>query len=401
MKFSYQARTKEGEVQTGFVEASSREAALGVLQKYGLFVTSLTEVKRPFWEKKIEFLRRASKKDVIFFTRQLAVMLRSNVPVVESLETIARQMKKPAFQEAILKIAEEVEGGSTLSFAFSHHKKYFSPFYIGMVNSGETSGKVPASLDYLADHLEKEQDFISNLIVAMIYPVFVLLVFFIITMVMGFFVIPKFKEIFAGMEEDLPLITRIVLNFTNLIKDWWFLGIAFFFAIGLTFFSFLKSKEARKFLDKILLEVPLLGSFLKKFFLARIALNLSTLISGGVPISQALEITGRVVGNDVYRKIILKTRDGVRAGQTISANFAAYPNEFPIFFIQMTIVGEKTGQLEMTLKNVVDLYQKEVDRTLDAMMKFIEPAMIIILGGLVAFLAASLFIPLFQKGLSI
>jgi type IV pilus assembly protein PilC len=401
VKFSYQARTNTGQVKTGVVEASSREGALSVLQRYGLYITFLSEVKAPFWQKRVEFLQKISKKDVVFFTRQLAIMLRSNIPVVESIETIARQLKKLNFRDQILKIAELVEGGDSLSRALSSFPDLFSPFYIGMVKSGEASGNVPESLDYLADYLERQQDFTSKVIMAIIYPAFVLAVFFGIMLLMGIVVIPRFGEIFAGMGTDLPFLTRLVIEGATFVKQHWLLLVFGLIGLGFCGYLFLKSRETKKALDGIVLDLPILGSFFKKFFLVHIALNLSTLISGGVPISHALEISSDVVGNNVYKKIILQTRDGVRAGQTISSILSAYPEQFPLFFVQMTVVGEKTGHLEKTLKNVVTLYQKEVDRTLEALIKFLEPALIIFLGILVALLAFALFVPLFQRGMLI
>lgn len=401
MKFSYQARTEEGEIQAGFVEASSQEAALAVLQKYGLYVTYLSEVKEPFWQRRVDIFRRISKGDIVFFTSLFSIMLKSNIPVVESLETIASQTKKPRLREIILKIAEEIEGGATLSQAFSAHPQYFSSFYIGMVKSGEISGKVPESLDYLADYLKKEQDFASRLTLAMVYPVFVSVVFFAVMLVMGIIVVPRFKEVFVGMEADLPLITRITFGLSDLIRKGWPILLFCFFGFGILISSSFKSREAKKFLDKISLEIPLINDFLTKFLLARVALNLSTLISGGISISRALEITADVVGNDVYRSIVLKTQEGVRAGKSMSSVLSSYPERFPPLFIRMTVVGERTGHLEKTLKNVVDIYQKEVDRALEGFITLLEPLLIIILGGMVALLCIALFVPLFQQGITI
>lgn len=399
MKYSYQARTKTGEVQTGFVEASSREGALAVLQKYGLYVTFLAEIKEPFWQKRLDLLKKPTKRDVAFFTNQLAIMFRSNIPVVESLETIARQTSKVGFREEILKLAEQIEGGDSLSRALSSFPNLFSPFYIGMVKSGEVSGNVPESLDYLADYLEKQQDFASNVLMATIYPAFVLAVFFIVLLLMGIIIIPRFGEVFEGMGAELPFLTRLVIELASFVKYHWLVLLVGFIGLGICLYLFLRARETRKLLDRMCLELPLLGSFFKKFFLVHIALNLSTLIAGGVSISRALEITGDVVGNDIYKKIILETRNGVRAGQTISSVLSSHPEEFPPFFIQMAVVGEKTGHLEKTLRNVVALYQKDVDRTVEALIKFLEPGMIMFLGLLVALLAFALFIPLFQRGL--
>lgn len=399
MRFSYQARTEEGEIQTGFVEASSREAALSVLQRYGLYVTYLTQLKEPFWQRRIEFFREASKGDIVAFTRQLSIMLKSEIPVVESLESVVRQTKKMGFQEKILKIAEMVEGGSTLSQAFSNFPEIFSPFYVGMLKSGEASGRIPESLEYLADHLEREQDFISKIITSIIYPAFILAVFFLVLFLMAIFLVPQFAEIFAGIE--LPFLTRLVLGAADFLKRSWWILFLLFSGLGFSIFFSLKSEEGRKFLDKFSLDLPIFSDFLKKIYLSRFSLNLSTLIAGGVPITQALEITGDVVGNSVYKEIILKTRDGVRAGESISSVLASYPEVFPPLFLQMTIVGERAGHLEKTLQNVFTFYQKEVDRALDTFVKFLEPMLIIFLGLLVALLAVSLFLPIFQKGLII
>ena len=401
MRFSYQARTKHGKIQTGFVEASSRDGALAVLQKYGLYITYLSKVREPVWQQRIEFLRKASRKDIVFFTRQLAVMLRSNIPVVESLETIARQLGKLGFREQILKIAEQVEGGEPLSKAFGSFPKLFSRFYIGMLKSGETSGKVSDSLEYLADYLEKEQDFKSKVTMAIVYPAFVLMVFFVVVFIMAVVVVPQFAEIFEGMEADLPLVTRFMISFALIIKEWWLIVILSFISFGFSVVFFLKSKETKKLLDRAFLETRLINDFFKKFFLGRIALNLSTLIAAGIPISQALEITGEIVGNSIYNQILLKTRDGVRAGKSISSMLSSYPEAFTLFFIQMVVIGEKTGHLENTLQNVVRLYEKETDRILEAFLKFLEPLLIIFLGVLVALTAISLFVPLFQQGLAI
>ena len=401
MKFSYQARTKDGNIQTGFVEASSREGALTVLQKYGLFVTFLERTKEPAWQKKIGFLSEASKRDIVHFTRQLAIMLKSNIPVVEALESIARQINKAGFQEKILRVTEEVEGGATLSKAMSAYQDVFSGLYVGMVQSGEASGKVPESLDYLADYLERENDFSGKIIGAIVYPAFILLVFVVVMLVMASMVVPQFEEIFASREEELPLITKLIFFFSSFLKNWWWFLIFLFGAGIIALILFSRTKDGREFLDGLMLKIPVLDGFSKKVFLGRIALNLSTLIAGGVAMTQALDICANVVGNDVYKKIMYQTREGVRAGKPMSLVLSSYPEQFPLLFLQMVVVGEKTGRLDESLKNVIIFYQKEVDRLLDSFVKFLEPALIIVLGILVAFVAVGLFVPLFERGLSI
>lgn len=400
MKFSYRARTKEGEIQTGFIEATSKEGALEVLQQYDLYVTSLVPIEVPFWQKKVGFWSKPSQKDIISFTRQLSVMLKSDMSLSNSLGVLAQQTKKRDFKEKILKMSDYIEGGSNLSQAFSHFPEFFSPFYIGMLKSGEASGNVPETLEYLADYLEREQDFVSKALTALIYPAFLTLVFVIIAFIGSIFIIPTFEDVFKDMEIELPFITKVVIGFSNFIKGWWwFFLLCFVILIGLFFYS-LKQKQARKILDKNILDLPLIGSFVCKFFLSRIALNLSTLISGGVPISQALEITADLVGNLTYKEIMVKTKEAVRAGKSISSVLATYPDRFPPLFIQMITTGEKTGKLESSLLNIVKYYQKDVDKMLDVMVKFLEPVLIIFFGVLVGILALSLFLPLFQQGMN-
>jgi len=398
MRFAYRARTEEGEIQAGFVEASSKDAALDILREYGLFPTSLEEGGKSFREIFPSFFGRASLRDIVLFTRQLAILVKSEISVVESLETIARQTKKAGLKEKILDIAQQVEDGTTLSKALSSFPDMFSGFYIGMMKSGEKSGNIPESLDYLASYLERERDLKDQFLGAILYPAFVLAMFTFLLLVMSIFVVPSFQEIFQEMDIELPILTQIVVSTAMLLRNWWWVLLILFFGVGSAVFYIFQNKQIRAKLDGIYLRIPMLGGLLRKIYLSRIALNISTLVSGGVSISETLEVTAELVGNDIYKKILLETREGVRAGKEISSIFTAYPKFFSIFFIQMVVTGEKSGNLDGALQNVVVFYKKEVDKTLTQLMKFIEPILIIFLGVLIGGLALSLFIPLFQQG---
>ena len=399
MKFNYQARTQEGQIQTGAIEASSREAALSLLQKYGLYVTFLEVTKVSFYAKKIEIFQRISNKDVVVFSRQLAIMFKSNVPVVEALQTLSEQTKNQNFKEKILKIAEKVEGGTPLSASLSSYPKIFSPFYTNIVKSGEASGKLSEVLGYLADHSEKEYNFYSKVISAMIYPLFVFFVFLIILILMVVFVIPQLSQVLGETGQELPQLTRMVIAFSNFLRRWWWVFILFFLGLGIFAFKFLRTKEGKKIVDKLFLKLPLLGEFFKKIYLSRLAENLSTLISSGLPIVRALEITGEIVGNNTYKTIILKTLDGVKRGEPMSLIFLRYPEFFPPLFIQMTVVGERTGQLDSALMSIVNFYQNDVERTLDSFISLLEPILIIGLGVIVAGLVLSILLPIYRIGM--
>jgi len=395
MKFNYQARTKEGEIFAGVIEASSKEAALLLLQKYGLYITYLGEVKVPFYAKKLEIFQGISRRDIVLFSRQLAIMFAAKVSLVEALNTIASQTKNFGFRERILDLSREVEGGSAFSKALSRHSRIFSSFYISMVKSGESSGKLSETLAYLAEHLEMEYRLISKIRGAMIYPSLVIMVATFVLFLMMFFIIPQVTKIFQESDQSLPIVTQLTIGLSVFLRKWGLLFIGLLAILVIFFLRYIKTIEGKENFDKVLLKLPFTGELSKMVYLSRFAENLSTLISGGLPIAQALQITGEIVGNKVYQKIIFLTRDEVRRGEPISSVLRRYPGAFPPLFCQMTLVGEKTGTLEKTLLNVVGFYQKEVDRTIDNLLSILEPVLIVFLGVIVAGLMAAVLLPLY------
>src|SRR3989344_6123485 len=211
MKFNYQARTYKGDLQSGVVEASSREAALSLLQSYGLFITSLKGERGPIIQNKFNLFQRITRRDLVVFSRQLAILFKSNVPVVESLQTIANQTKKESFKEKIIAVAEKVEGGTPLSQSLALYPTIFSSFYVSVVKSGESSGKLSDVLVYLADHIESEYNFYSKIIRAMAYPAFVIVVFIATMILMSIFVIPQLVQVLLEAEQELPFLTQVVI----------------------------------------------------------------------------------------------------------------------------------------------------------------------------------------------
>ena len=396
MKFNYQARTKSGEIQSGTIEASSKEAALSLLHKYDLYVTFIEKARALFWEKKIAIFERITSKEVVMFSRQLSIMFRSQVSLIEALQTLAEQTKNQNFKEKILKISQEVEGGAPFSKALALYPHIFSSFYVSIVKSGESSGNLSESLDYLAKHLEREYRLLSGVRGAMIYPIFIIVVMFIVLIAMVIFVFPHFTEILTQSQIELPLVTKIVLAFFEFLrKRGWILFLAI---VGLAVFlwRYSKSPQGRKILDKFFLGLPLIRSFFKKIYLTRFAENLSTLISGGLPIVKSLEITGDIVENSVYQKIILKTKEEVKKGRTISSVLSGYPDTFSPLVVQMVLVGEKTGTLEKTLEDIATFYQQEIERGIDNLLSILEPVLIVFLGLVVGFVVMAVFIPMYQ-----
>lgn len=398
MRFNYQARTRTGEVQSGVVTASTKKAASEVLQKHGLYVTALERVVIPIYARKLRIFGKVKEKDIMLFSRQLSIMFKSKVPLVETFQTIAKQTGNPNFKDKILKIAGEIEGGTSLSKALSLYPDLFSPFYINMVKSGEASGKLTDVFLYLADYLEKEHNFHGKLRGALIYPAFILVVFFAVIALIVIFVIPQLGDFLRETEQELPFITKLVLSASEFLKSRGWIVILIFILLIILLYRLIKTKGGKRIYNQNILKLPVAKSFLKKLYLARFALNLSTLISGGLPIVQALEITGEVVGNDVYKELILNTRDEVRKGKKMSTVLGKYPNLISPIFYQMVVIGEKTGTLDQALANVVAFYQEDIDKASDNLVKLVEPILIIFLGVIVGGLMAAVLLPIYSFG---
>jgi len=396
MKFNYQVRTKTGEIRAGQVEASSKEAAINLLQKYGLYVTFLEEAIQPFYARRIKLFEKISQKDVVLFSRQLSIMFQSKVPLVESLRVLSSQSQNYEFKDKVLKISDDVEGGSSLSGALSNYPDIFSSFYIAMIKSGEVSGKLSEVLNYLANHLEREYHLLGRVKGALLYPFLILFVVFMIMALLVFFVIPHLSEVLEASGEPLPLVTQMVIAVAGFFKQF---GLAILLiAVFIVFFClrYYRTPKGRRFFDKLLLQMPLFGPLFKMMFTNRFAENLSTLISGGLPIVQALEIVADIIDNVLYKEVTLKTRDEVRKGEAISEVLGKSPELFSPVFVQMVLVGERTGSLDATLMNIVDFYQKEIDRTIENALSILEPVLIVFLGAVVAGLMLSILVPMYK-----
>jgi len=390
MKFSYQARTEEGELRIGEIEASSKEAAALLLRKYGLFPTVLKKGKaKPIFGK--FKIGKISKKDLAVFSKQLGLMLSSQVSPVEALLIIASQTRNFDFREKILRMSELVEKGSPFSEAFSLFPECFDDFYISLMKSGESTGKIPESFSYLGIHLESEYNIISRIKGALIYPILVLFVAAVVLIIAMFWVIPGLTEMLEIFEGTPSFFTRSVFNFFYFLRSWGWLLILTFLGIVGFFWNYFRTKEGKKTFDKSSLKIPLFGDLLKKFYLARFSESLSNLISAGLPITKALRVTGEVIGNSVYQKIITETEKEVSRGENISSALIRYPELIPPFISQMVRVGEKTGKLDKTLLDIVNFYRKEIEVMTETFMSILEPVLIIFVGIIVAILASAVF----------
>lgn len=400
MKFQYQARTREGEIKTGQIEAVSKEAAIDILQKYNVFITYVKELdERPFLMREVK-INNISLRDIMAFSRQLSAMLGSKVPPAEAIYALGQKTTNKSFQEVIYKLASDIREGLSLSKAFAKHPKVFSSFYVGMIKSGEVTGNVPEVLKKITSHLEKDYYFRSKVIGAMIYPAMVTIVFFGVFIFLFLVVIPNITKTLIESGKKIPLVTQIVIDVSNFFVAYWWLFLVLFAGLAFFLFYYPRTQEGRRIFDRFLLKIPIFGTFQKNLYMARFSENLSTLISAGTPIAQSLESSAGLIGNTVYKDIITDARTKIMKGENISSSLEKYPNEISPLFIQMVIVGEKTGNLGDSLIQVFKFYQEEIDNFISSLSSIIEPLLIIFLAVMVGVLFAALIIPIYSIGVA-
>jgi len=395
MKFNYIARNSAAEVETGQISASSQAEAIENLHGRNLVVLSCRPViSMPFWLKDIK-IKSVKQKELVVFSRQLSALFSAKVPLVTALRALARQQQNYYFKEIIFEIANDVEAGFILSKSLSKHPKEFSAFYINLVKSGEVSGNLESVLIYLADHLEKQYYLATRVRNAMIYPAFVFLGFLVVAVLMLILVIPNLTSILEETGQQLPLTTRMIIGLSNLLASWGWLIFLVLAGAGIFAWRYVKTPQGRRILDVIKLKMPLFGDIFRKVYIARFTENFSTLLHGGVPVLQALQVAGDVVGNVVFSEIILEAKEGVRVGNTISSVLES-SSEIPPMVSQMIATGEKIGQLEFVLEKVATFYKQEVDDVVNAISVLIEPILIVVLGIGVAILLVAILMPIYN-----
>jgi len=394
MKYNYQARTQNGELQTGVLEAATLDIAVSSLQRRGLIVVSLKpEEERSFAE--FRLFGRVKQKDIVILSRQLSTLFEAKVPVVESLRVIISEMENPLLKREITTLLDDIQGGAAMSQAMSRHPKVFSTFYVNMVRSGEESGKLDETFTYLADYLERSYELTSKARNALIYPAFVFFTFIVVMILMFVIILPQLIPILNEVGGELPIYTRALIGLSNIMRTFGILVLLICGFLGLFLWRYYQTDAGRLMAHRFQISIPLVGTLYRKLYMARLADNLQTLLSGGIPVVRALEITGEIIGNEVYRLALLESIESIKGGSSISASFARHP-DIPPLLSQMVRIGEETGRLDNILKSIARFYQKEVDNLVDNLVDLIEPIMILVLGGGVGLLVAAILMPIYS-----
>jgi len=403
MLFRYKALDKTGREQEGTIETVNEDTAIAALQRNGLVITNIEPAdKKNFFGSngEVTLFETVSTKEIVILSRQLATLFEAQVSALRVFRLLGSEASNPLIRKSLTKIAEDIQGGTSISKAMANHPRIFSSFYCNMVLAGEETGRLEETFNHLADHIDRSYAVTSKAQHAMIYPGFIMVTFIGVMVAMLTLVIPSLASMLTDSGVDIPLYTRIVLGLSDLFVSYGLLLFLFLAAAIIGTWQYSKTGSGRAYFDRLKIDVPLVGVLYQKLFLARLADNLATMLSSGIPMVQAIEITSAVVENVHYEKVLLEARDDIKNGASISKAFSKHP-EVPTIMIQMMRVGEETGELSSILKTLAKFYSREVENTVDTLVGLMEPIMIIMLAGGVGTLVASVIMPIYQVTMSI
>jgi type IV pilus assembly protein PilC len=396
MNFNYKVIDPTGREISGQIDAINNDSAVSSLQRRGFIVVSvMADNQKNILQKSFSFFDSVPMKDVVIMSRQLSALFEAQVSALKAFTLMASQTENGLLRFALQTISQDIQGGVAISSAMEKHPNAFSSFYVAMVRAGEESGKLTETFKYLADYLERQYELVSKTKNALVYPAFVVITFIAVITLMLTFVIPQLSAVLLETGQKLPLYTQVVISLSNVFVHYWFILLAFALLIA-GYFWYLSSRDSgKKTLDGWKLSLPVFGNLYEKLYLSRIADNLNTMLSAGIPVLHALEITGAVVDNKIYEDILKATVDDVRGGKQISESFEKY-KQIPPIMVQMVRVGEETGSLGQILATLSHFYKREVDNAVDTLIGLIEPIMIVGLGIGVGFLLTSILIPIYN-----
>ncbi|KXO75371.1 type II secretion system F family protein [Acinetobacter venetianus] len=394
--FAYEGVDRKGLKIKGELPARNMALAKVTLRKQGIAIKNIREKRKNILEGLMK--KKVSTLDITVFTRQLATMMKAGVPLVQGFEIVAEGLENPAMREVVLGLKGEVESGNTFAGALRKYPLYFDNLFCSLVESGEQSGALETMLDRVAIYKEKSELLKQKIKKAMKYPITVICVAVIVTIILMVKVVPVFESVFSSFGADLPAFTKMVVNMSNWMQKYWFMLILTI-AVVITVFleSKKRSKKFRDFLDKMALKAPIFGDLVYKAIIARYSRTLATTFAAGVPLIDALESTAGATNNVIYEEAVMKIREDVATGQQLQFAMRV-SNRFPSMAIQMVAIGEESGALDSMLDKVATHFENEVDNAVDGLTSMMEPLIMAILGVLVGGLVIAMYLPIFQMG---
>jgi type IV pilus assembly protein PilC len=335
-------------------------------------------------------------RDRVVFSRQFATMINSGLAILRSLYILEEQTSNPRFKKIIAAVRNDVEAGMPISDAMEKHPAAFNTLYVAMVRAGEVGGVLDQTLDRLATQLEKQDSLRRTVKSAMTYPILIAVFAILVMFGMIVFLIPMFQNMYTELGGTLPLLTRIMVGISNFVRGWWFIVFPALFALFFGLRELKRSKQGIRVWDRIKLKIPMrIGDIIRKIVMARFSRTLATLVSSGVPILQAIDITGKTAGNSVVEEAMAETAERIKSGESIARPLEKFPI-FPPMVTQMIAIGEETGALDNMLHKIADFYEDEVDSAVKALTSILEPVMMILVGGLVGLIVISMYLPIFN-----
>ena len=394
--FVWEGKDKTGKTVRNEMSGASEAQVKAMLRRQGINPTRVRKKPKPLFGsgggKKIV------PKDIAVFSRQMATMMSSGVPLVQSFEIVGRGHENVNMQQLILSIKADVEAGNHLADALKKHPLHFDDLFVALVAAGEAAGILEDLMNKIATYLEKTEAIKGKIKKALFYPAAVLIMAFVVTAVLMIFVIPQFQTLFQDFGADLPAMTLFVVNMSDIFVSYWW---AIFGAIGGTIYAFMEGKKRvpafRHFIERISLKAPVYGDILQKAIIARFARTLSTMFAAGVPLVEAMDSVAGAAGNVVYAEAINKMRDGIATGTQLQAVMRE-TQLFPNMVVQMVAIGEESGSIDHMLGKVADFYEEEVDNAVDAMSSLMEPLIMAVLGVLIGGLVIAMYLPIFKMG---
>jgi type IV pilus assembly protein PilC len=401
MLFKYKSIDADGAKKEGEIDAPSRDIAIGGLQRRGLVVISIREEgeKKSIFE--MSFFERVTPKDVVIFSRQIATLFEAQVSALKAFTMLAANSENKLFGSKLTQIGDDLQAGVSISGALAKHPDIFSDFYVNMVKVGEETGKLNQTFLHLADYLDRQYALTSKTKNALIYPAFVIGTFFVVMALMFTFVIPQLSSIILDSGQAVPFFTQIIMNISSLFVHYGIFLLLAVVLVGIWVWRLSETEKGSKYLDSLKLTIPVVGKLYQMLYLSRITDNLNTMLTSGIPIVRAIDITGDVVGSLLYKQLLKEVADDVKSGLSLSLAFAKHKQEIPPILVQMVLVGEETGSLGPILKTLSDFYTREVNGAVDTLIGLIEPAMIVALGVGVGILCVSVLMPIYNMSSAI
>ncbi len=394
--FTYTAVDAEGNERRGTIEAVTMDLAITALQRRGLILSGIDPVEQKgVFETRLRFFERVSNADVVMVSRQMTTLFEAQVSALRAFRLLAAEARTPILGEKLTQVANDIQGGSSISSALSRHPDVFSAFYVNMVRAGEESGKLDETFSFLADYLDRNYEITQKARNALIYPAFILGTFVTVMTLMMTLVIPKLADMLADAGQSVPVYTKIVIGISSFISHYILLFLILFVIGAVFLYRYSKTKLGQEMVSRALLEIPAVGSILRKVYLSRLTDNLSTMLRSGIQVLRGLEITGTVVGSVVYEKVLAATALDVKGGLPLSEALRKH-SEIPGIVVAMVKIGEETGNMSHILDTMAKFYRREVNNAVDTLVSLIEPLLIVVLAFGVAILLASILLPIYN-----